>query len=201
MSRLTTDGALLSAFCPAVPDFYVLGCPSTKARVLAESSIIRLVSTWEIFIAELAAEYIHQDPTHFKDKWHVRGKREAFIPLLTELHNRPFQNWNKAKDVLRWYLGTDILPKSVGWEPVTTAIALRNQIIHAGGKNVARNSATRNQLGLPASTKNRTAVSYLEEAVTVSGHQYTSRFEWLQTGIVDRAHRLNRRAWLSPRPP
>jgi hypothetical protein len=172
----------------------------TLHRALVQSAQVRLVTAWEVFLADLVAEHLKKNPQVFRTTWKFAGTRGAdYRMLVATIHNRPFQSPGKAKEVLQKYLGKDILGQpaqtGVNFAPVEDAVALRNAIVHRGG---AATDEMRKRLGV----KRQAADSYLLAPPSGSASVPATNFERIQMGVLEAALTLDRRAAMpTPRPP
>lgn len=167
-----------------------------RRDALIQAAHVRVVTGWEVFLYDLVGEYVSKNPASFRAEWGFSGTRKTpYDQLVATIHGRPFQNLDRARGVLKKYLGKDILGKSsmtgVDFEPVEQALILRHAIVHRGGVATA-------EMRSSLKSGNRSAHGYLRLRPPGTAGVPATHFERLKVGVLTAAHTLDSRAWMSP---
>lgn len=169
-------------------------------RALVEASAVRLSTAWEVFLRNLLAEYLSRRPVSFRRAWGFQANSvsvgsDAVDRIVTEAR-QPFQDLNRAKQLLRYYLGPDLFSVgkkvAVDTKPVEDLVAIRNAVVHTAGSPTRQ---FRNRL----STR-KAAHVYLTSRPGPVGSLPVTQFERLLTDLLATAATLYQRTWARPRP-
>lgn len=162
---------------------------------LVESAIVRLATSWEIFLAELFEEFLLRRSTHFRKHWALRGGQlsKGTVEQLVEANGRPFQDIERATKVLKTYLGADVFGP-IKLDVVHDLIAVRNAIVHRGGRPTKK---FKQRFGKEV----RSAHRYLLSSPTKAAGIPATHFERIQTDVTVICSDLYVRAFRNPRVP
>lgn len=163
-------------------------------HALVQAAAVRLSTAWEIFLRDLLGEFLAKRPGAFKSAWQLRGGAiritDETLDEVVETASRPFQDLEKAKNLLKKYLGNDIFG-TIDLTPVKELIDVRNAIVHLGG---APTKAFRNRL-----KTRKTAQAYLLSRPGAAGSLPTTHFERILAEVLAVANVLYARSWQRPR--
>lgn len=166
---------------------------------LVEAAAVRLATAWEVFLQDLFEEYLVKRPDSLRSAWRFRAKgvqvTETTVARILQDAGRPFQDWNRAKDFLKKYLGRDLIGQgntpALDINPVLDLLAVRHAIVHRGGLPTRQ---FRDRLGT-----RKAARGYLTSRVAPHTLLAT-QFDRLLVGVTTTAQDLYARAWQRPRP-
>lgn len=169
-------------------------------RALVEAAAVRLSTAWEVFLSELFVEYLLKRPVAFKTKWRLAGtvtiSDETVAAIVEQQQQSPFQSFERARKLLRDYLGDDLFgekaPHKIDVTCVEELVIVRNAIVHRAGKPTK-------QFHLKLKTR-RSAHSFLMSRPGPKGSLPATQFDRLLLGVTTAAHALHHRAFQRPRP-
>ncbi|GEM_PF-6376798 len=166
-------------------------------RALVEAAAVRLMTAWEVFLGDLFAEFLLRRSAAFKRVWRLKRPvaiADETVELIVAQQRYPFQDFGKASDLLKRYLGDDLFgtgAHKIDVSPVQELVLVRNAVVHRAGRPTKQ---FRDKLGT-----RRTAHGYLTSR-RPKGVLPPTQFERLLVGVITAAHALNTRAFQRPRP-